>query len=90
MKTNVPLFITELAHLLHSSNIIGAHVQRGLLYLVCVCVCVCVCVSVFLSIIANPPPQATWRQKRDTNGLSATWTLFFKRSIFPKTILLQR
>ena len=39
-------------------------------------VCVCVCLSVCLSVPANLQSQATRRPNSDTNGLSATWTLF--------------
>ena len=52
---------------------LGAHAQRGLLYLVCVSVClsVCVCVCVCLSplILALQAPN---RLMSDTNGSSAT------------------
>ena len=46
---------------------------------------VCVCVH-----SANLRPQSTRQPNSDTNSLSATWTLFFKRGVFPKTVLLQR
>ena len=41
---------------------LGAHVQRGLRYLVCPSVCVCVCLDL----------QATRRFTSSTNGISAT------------------
>ena len=40
---------------------LGAHVQRGLQYLVCV------------SVSSNLPSQAITRPTRDTNSISATW-----------------
>ena len=37
---------------------LGAHAQRGLLYLVCVSVCVCVCVCVCLHLFSHYRDQA--------------------------------
>jgi len=44
-----------------ASLTLGAHAQRGLLYLVCVsvCVCVCVCLSVCLSVSTYSLPTGT-------------------------------
>jgi len=38
---------------------LGAHAQRGLLYLVCVSVCVCVCLSVCVSVSTYSCPTGT-------------------------------
>jgi len=46
---------------------LGAHAQRGLLYLVCVSVCVCVCLSPLILALQGPS-----RLISDTNGSSAT------------------
>ena len=45
-KTLNAVFILEDIFILEGVFILGAHAQRGLLYLVYVSVCVCVCVSV--------------------------------------------
>ena len=46
---------------------LGAHAQRGLLYLVCVSVCLCVCLSPLILALQGPS-----RLISDTNGSSAT------------------
>ena len=48
---------------------LGAHAQRGLLYLLCVSVCMCVCVCLPPLILALQTPN---RLMSDTNGSSTT------------------
>jgi len=78
-KTLNAVFILEDIFILEGVFILGAHAQRGLLYLVCVsvcvCVCVCVCLCVCVSVCLSPlilSLQGPSRLISDTNGSSAT------------------